>query len=142
MGHQLTVWGRRNAFNVRKVLRLVEELALTHRHVDAGGPFGGLDTPELPTLHPNGRVPVLQDGGTVVWESHSIIRYLAARYAAGSFWPEDPGERSHADHPIWPATASKADGHREHVKVPFEDRRAACPFSHHSFPAIAKRGNP
>ena len=81
MGHQLTVWGRGNAFNVQKVLWLVGELALAlaHRRVDAGGPFGGLDTPEFLTLNPNGRVPVLQDGGTVVWESHSIIRYLAAR---------------------------------------------------------------
>lgn len=32
----LTVWGRRNAFNVQKVMWLVGELALAHRHVPAG----------------------------------------------------------------------------------------------------------
>lgn len=97
MGSRLTVWGRRNAFNVQKVLWLVDELALAHDHIDAGGSFGGLDTPEFLALNPNGRVPVIQDGDTVIWESHSIIRYLAARHGAGTFWPEDPAERSHAD---------------------------------------------
>lgn len=43
----LTVWGRRNAFNVQKVLWLVDELALAHRHVPAGGQFGVLDTPDF-----------------------------------------------------------------------------------------------
>lgn len=76
----LTVWGRRNAFNVQKVMWLVDELALEHRHVPAGGQFGVLDTPGFLAMNPHGRVPVIDDGGTVVWESHSILRYLAARY--------------------------------------------------------------
>lgn len=97
MANLLTVWGRRNAFNVQKVLWLVDELGLEHRHIDAGGSFGGLDTPEFLALNPNGRVPVIRDGDAVVWESHSILRYLAARHAAGRFWPEDPAERSYAD---------------------------------------------
>lgn len=33
----LTLWGRRSAFNVQKVLWLVGELGLPHAHVDAGG---------------------------------------------------------------------------------------------------------
>ena len=54
----LTVWGRRNAFNVQKVLWLVgEPLGLEHRRVDAGGPFGGLDTPGFLAMNPHGRVP-------------------------------------------------------------------------------------
>ena len=97
MANDLTVWGRRNAFNVQKVLWLVGELGLAHRHVDAGGPFGGLDTPEFLALNPNGRVPVIRDGATVIWESHSILRYLAARHAPGNFWSEDPADRSHVD---------------------------------------------
>lgn len=97
MSDRLTVWGRRSAFNVQKVLWLVGELGLAHHHVDAGGRFGGLDTPEFLARNPHGRVPVIQDGSTVVWESHSILRYLAARHPEGGFWAEDPGERSHAD---------------------------------------------
>jgi glutathione S-transferase len=91
----LTIWGRRNAFNVQKVMWLVGELGLPHQHVPAGGDFGGLDDPAFRAMNPHGRVPVIDDGGTVVWESHSILRYLAAR--DGRLWPSDPAERSQAD---------------------------------------------
>ncbi len=97
MTHPLTIWGRRNAFNVQKVLWLIGELGLEHRQIDAGGPFGGLDDPDFLRRNPNGRVPVIEDDRTVVWESHSILRYLAARHAPGSLWPEDTADRSHAD---------------------------------------------
>ena len=93
----LTVWGRRNAFNVQKVMWLIGELGLDHRHVDAGGPFGGLDDPAFLAMNPHGRVPVLRDGDAVVWESHAILRYLAARFGAERFWPADAAARSQAD---------------------------------------------
>lgn len=93
----LTVWGRRSAFNVQKVLWLVDELSLPHQHIDAGGSFGGLDDPAFRAMNPHGRVPVIDDSGVVVWESHSILRYLAARYGAGTLWAEDAAARSLAD---------------------------------------------
>ena len=93
----LTVWGRKSSFNLQKVMWLVGELRLTHRHVEAGGQFGGLDTPEFRAMNPHGRVPVIDDDGTVVWESHAILRYLAARYGRGSFWSDDPATRSLSD---------------------------------------------
>jgi glutathione S-transferase len=92
-----TIWGRRSALNVQKALWTIGELGLPHQHVDAGGSFGGRDTPEFRRLNPHGRVPVVEDEGCVVWESHSIIRYLAARYGSGALWPEAPAERSLAD---------------------------------------------
>ncbi len=97
MATPLTIWGRRNAFNVQKVLWLIGELGLEHRQIDAGGPFGGLDSPDFLRRNPNARIPVIEDDRTVVWESHSILRYLAARHAPGTLWPEDPADRSHAD---------------------------------------------
>lgn len=93
----LTVWGRRNAFNVQKVMWLVDELALPHRHVPAGGGFGMLDAPDFLAMNPHGRIPVIDDDGTVVWESHSILRYLAARHGRPGFWRDDPAEQSRAD---------------------------------------------
>jgi glutathione S-transferase len=33
----------------------------------------------------------------IVWESNAVVRYLAARYGAGRFWPVDPAQRSEAD---------------------------------------------
>ncbi len=106
----LTVWGRRSSFNVQKVLWLVEELGLRHQHIPAGGSFGGLDTPAFLAINPHGRVPVIDDGGTVVWESHSILRYLAARYGDARWWPEDAAERSTADRWMdWSQTTLQPD---------------------------------
>lgn len=93
----LTVWGRRSSFNVQKVLWLVDELGLARAHIPAGGDFGGLDEPDFLAMNPHGRVPVIRDGVVVVWESHAILRYLAARHGQGRFWTDDPAERSQAD---------------------------------------------
>lgn len=85
---------------------LLGELGLEHERIDAGGRFGGLDTPAFGALNPNRKVPVLKDGDLVLWESQTILRYLAARYGTGTFWPEDPGERALVDRwTDWAATA-------------------------------------
>ena len=90
----LKVWGRKNSFNVQKVMWLVYELQLPHEHIEAGGRFGGLDTPEFISINPHQRVPVIDDNEKTIWESHTILRYLAARYGEGRFWAEDAYERS------------------------------------------------
>jgi glutathione S-transferase len=48
-------------------------------------------------MNPHGRVPVISDGEIVVWESHAILRYLAARHSAGRFWSEDAAARAAVD---------------------------------------------
>ncbi|KCB34109.1 glutathione S-transferase family protein [Bordetella hinzii] len=93
----LKIWGRLSSVNVQKVVWAVRELALPHTLTEAGGAFGGLDTPEYGRMNPNRRVPVIDDGGFVLWESNAIVRYLAARYGAGSLWPADPCVRADAD---------------------------------------------
>jgi glutathione S-transferase len=42
-----------------------------------------LAPPELKAVHPLGKSPVVQDGGTVLAESGAIIEYLADRYGEG-----------------------------------------------------------
>ncbi|WJR79439.1 glutathione S-transferase [Bradyrhizobium sp. NP1] len=93
----LKVWGRRSSFNVQKVMWLIGELGLAHEHVDAGGRFGGLDDPAFLAMNPHGRVPVIQDERATVWESHAILRYLAARHGDGRFWSSDPAARARVD---------------------------------------------
>jgi glutathione S-transferase len=106
----LKIWGRRSSFNVQKVLWLVEELGLRHQHIEAGGSFGGLDTPEFLAMNPHGRVPVIDDGGTIIWESHTILRYLAARDPEGRFWSSDAAERSLAERWMdWSQTTLQPD---------------------------------
>jgi glutathione S-transferase len=43
-----------------------------------------------------GRVPVLIDGETAVWESLAILEYLADKFAAKGLWPQDASARAHA----------------------------------------------
>lgn len=83
----ITVWGRTTSSNVQTVMWALAEIGLEHERIDAGGPFGGLDTPEFFAMNPNRLVPVLRDGGEYLWESASIVRYLGARYGSERFWP-------------------------------------------------------
>lgn len=106
----LKVWGRRSSFNVQKVLWLIGELGLAHEHIPAGGGFGRRDEPAFRAMNPHGWVPVLQDGDLAVWESHAILRYLAAQYGRGRFWIDDPARRSFVDRWMdWSHTALQPD---------------------------------
>ena len=94
----LKIWGRKNSSNVRKPLWAAEELGLAYEAIDAGGAFGVVDTPQYRAMNPNGRVPVIEDDGFVLWESNAIVRYLMARHANGSAWyPADIKARATAD---------------------------------------------
>ena len=93
----LKLYARRTSSNSQKVLWFLGELDVEYEFVPTGGDAGGLDRPEYRAMNPNGAVPTLLDGDLAVWESHSILRYLAAAYAAGRFWPDDPAERSWID---------------------------------------------
>jgi glutathione S-transferase len=93
----LKIWGRVNSINVQKAMWAVAELGLPHERTDAGGAFGGLDTPEYKAKNPNSRIPTIDDNGVIVWESNTVVRYLAARYGAGTLWPVDAAHRSEAD---------------------------------------------
>lgn len=93
----IRVWGRRNSINVQKVMWTIAELGLDHERIDAGGAFGKLDTPEYGRRNPNRKIPVIEDGAVVVWESNAIVRYLAAAYGSGGLWPERAAARAEAD---------------------------------------------
>ncbi|MCX7341127.1 MAG: glutathione S-transferase family protein [Hyphomicrobiales bacterium] len=93
----LTIWGRMNSINVQKAVWTAEDLGLSYARHDAGMAFGLVNTPEYRAMNPNGLVPVINDNGFVLWESNAIVRYLAARYGAGSAWPLDPILRAASD---------------------------------------------
>jgi glutathione S-transferase len=90
----MELYGRNCALNVQKVMWLLEELHLPYTQHEVGGPFGGLDNPTFRALNPLGKVPVLIEDNRAIWESHTILRYLAANYGSGQWWPSCPYERS------------------------------------------------
>jgi len=102
----LTIWGRMNSINVQKVVWAAEEMELGYERHDAGMAFGIVNTPEYRAMNPNGLVPVIDDGGFVLWESNTIVRYLASAHGTDTLWPEDPVERADGERWMdWQATS-------------------------------------
>lgn len=81
-----------NCFKVRWVLA---ELSLSYTPVDVDIFSGQGQQADFLDLNPNGKVPVLKDGDTTLWESNAIILYLARK--AGQLLPADPGQLALVD---------------------------------------------
>ena len=79
----LKVLGRKTSGNVQKVLFLLEEIGTPYERQDFGRQFQNTGTPDYLVLNPTSKVPTLVDGDVVVWESNTILRYLAALHAPG-----------------------------------------------------------
>jgi glutathione S-transferase len=126
----LKIWGRKNSSNVRKALWCAEEVAVPYEAIDAGGAFGLVDGPEYRAMNPNGRIPMIEDDGLVLWESNAIVRYLAARYAPDTaLYPQDVVARANADKWMDWTTSSLADPFKPLfwgvVRTPAEQRDKA-----------------
>ncbi len=93
----LRIIGRKTSSNVMKVLWACAELGLDFEREDLGGPFGGNDSPEYQALNPNGRVPTIVEDDFVLWESNSIVRYLAHQHGNGTLWPTDARTRARGE---------------------------------------------
>jgi glutathione S-transferase len=85
----LKVLGRKSSANVQKVMWLLSEMGVPCTREDFGGKFGGNKSSEFLRLNPNGVVPTLIDGDAVLWESNTILRYIANRFGPTSFYPAD-----------------------------------------------------
>ncbi|MCG8708965.1 glutathione S-transferase [Brenneria sp. 4F2] len=93
----VTIWGRKNSTNVKKVRWCAAELALPYKQIQVGGQFGRNHDADYLAMNPNGLIPCLQDGDLVLWESNTIVRYLAAQYGEGSLYITDAGARANAE---------------------------------------------
>jgi glutathione S-transferase len=93
----LKIWGRNNSSNVQKAMWAVGELGLPHERIDVGGAFGKTKEEPYISMNPNSLVPTLEEDGFILWESNSIIRYLAAKHGAGTLDPANPQTRALAN---------------------------------------------
>jgi glutathione S-transferase len=101
----LKIWGRMSSINVQKVVWCAAELQCDFERIDAGGAFGVVDTAAFRRLNPNGKVPVIDDDGFVLWESNAIVRYLCARHPAAGLYPASLTARADCDRWMdWQAT--------------------------------------
>ena len=124
----ITLWGRNNSTNVKKVLWALEELELPFEQIMAGLQHGVNDTPEYLAMNPNGLVPLLKDDATqsVLWESNTIIRYLAAQYGPNHLWIESPAKRAQMEKWMDWSSSLLTPAHRTilmgYVRTPPEQR--------------------
>lgn len=91
----LKLYGRLTSGNVQKVAWFLEEFRIPHERIDAGGTFGLTTTPWFREMNPNSRVPAIDDDGFFLFESHAILRYLAATRVPGhAICPAEPKARA------------------------------------------------
>jgi glutathione S-transferase len=88
--------GRATSGNVQKVLFALEEMGVKYSREDYGRQFNNTQTPEYKKLNPNSKVPTMIDGDTVIWESNTILRYLAAVHKPG-LTGATPAERTYVE---------------------------------------------
>src|ERR1700691_1886653 len=75
-----------------RCLWALEEIGQPYEHIPTN--FGEeTRRPDYLKINPNGRVPALEDGGEILWESIAINLYLADKYGKEPFWPSNPQMR-------------------------------------------------
>src|SRR5262249_16123242 len=110
-----------------RALWIAEELGLDYEHVPVEIGQAGARQPEYLAVNPNGRLPAIDDGGFVLWESLAITLYLAKKY--GRLYPATlEGEARAWQWSLWAAN----EGERpvniwslHAVRLPPADRNAS-----------------
>ena len=80
-----------NSNNCRRVNATIQHLGLDVEVTEPA--MGDLKKPDYLALNPNGKVPTLVDGDLRLWESRSIMQYLAAKKES-PLWPNDAARRA------------------------------------------------
>lgn len=79
----IKVLGRSTSGNVQKILFFLEETDTAYEREDYGRQFENTQTPQYKAMNPASKVPTVIDGDTIMWESNTILRYLAETVAPG-----------------------------------------------------------
>lgn len=83
--------------NCWKVFAVARELGLSLETIPINLFNGEAKSAAFLEKNPNGRVPVLEDGDFVLWESNAILAYLASQRPAAALLPAAPRERAEVD---------------------------------------------
>lgn len=130
----LRLLGRNTSGNVQKVIFVLEELGAPYTREDYGRQFNNTQDAAYLKLNPNGKVPTLVDGDTVVWESNTILRYLAAKHNKDTLYPTELAARTEVERWMDWLLASV---NYQYVQV-FKDSKKAANERAASFEADAK----
>jgi glutathione S-transferase len=90
----LKIYGRANSINVRKVLWMCEEVGQPFVREDWGRGFRSTSEEPCRSISRFGVVPVIDDDGFILRESHTIVRYLATKHGRSDLYPAELKSRA------------------------------------------------
>src|SRR5262245_2303527 len=125
--------GRQTSGNVQKVIFCLEELRVPYVREDYGRQFGNTLTDDYRKLNPTAKVPALVDGDVVIWESHTILRYLAAKHGP-SLTGATPAERTMVERWMDFCSAPSTRPMSRYSRTPKSRRPSAPPISRRRAP--------
>ena len=79
-----------NSGNAYKVRILLSLLKVPHEKVAVDTKNRAHKAPDFLKLNPRGEVPVLEDGGTIIWDSAACLAYVARKHGGEQWLPADP----------------------------------------------------
>lgn len=83
--------------NCQKVIALAHEVGVPLELVTVELFKGEARGPAMRAKNPNGKLPVLEDGDFVLWESTAMLAYIAAKAGRADLAPTTPRERAEVD---------------------------------------------
>lgn len=83
--------------NCQKVVAVAHEVGVPLTLVNLDVFKGAAKSAEMLAKNPNGRVPVLEDGDFVLWESNAMLGYVAGKADRSDLAPSTPRERADVD---------------------------------------------
>src|SRR6185436_17305841 len=78
-----------NSGNAYKVRILLSLLKVPYEKIAVDTKNKAHKAPDFLKLNPRGEVPVLEDGGTVIWDSAACLAYVARKHGGDAWLPAD-----------------------------------------------------
>ena len=83
--------------NCQKVIAVAHEVAVPLDLATVDIFKGEARTPAMRAKNPNGKLPILEDGDFVLWESTAMLAYISAKAGRADLAPTAPRERAEVD---------------------------------------------
>jgi glutathione S-transferase len=88
-----------------RALWMAKEVGIDYEHLPIEIGDSGARSPDFLTINPNGRLPVIEDNGFVLFESLAITLYLAKKHSNGKLYPSTlEGEAKAWQWSLWAVT--------------------------------------
>ena len=88
--HEIIFYSFPTSGHAHRVDLLLRALDLPFKRIDVDLGAKVQKQPDFVAMNPFGQVPVIDDNGTVIWDSTAILMYLALTYGDDTYLPREP----------------------------------------------------